>query len=596
MWEARISIAGKRHHLGYFEDEAKAAEAVDARCAALGRPQHNRAFIRAMQEGTMDSVATSRYTGVRWLQSERLWLATYSGNGGDVEIGRFTSEKDAAKAVDFKYADEKGEPPNGFASEAGQTFKTSVADRWSRYKGVSWSKGKNRWRAHIGVKGKQQHLGYFKDEWAAAEAYDKKATEIGRKASNAAIRNGEVTADEGGAATKTSKYTGVTWDKTNKTWQARMRVNRRVHHLGTFDDEAAAAAAYDAMCERLGRPSRNWSSPGDHASVPAGDGGAAAAAAEQVGGGGAGAGAGTGVESGSHSAPRGRGGRRGAVKARGRQATTVVAEAREGTNAQMSAADAHHARSSGVASRTGGGTGVGAGDDGTGAHQDGADVEHPATGLVLATSSNAAAAWSAPAALLQTTPTPAAIHAATAARRNRASSGGEEMAGAPAAKRARASAVPLAGTVLESVAPGEPDPYNSEGRRSRYDGVAWNSAAQQWCAYLDDGDSRVVINYFASEAEAHAARVAEVDRPVVGSRMQSLTAVASQASAAEDDDNAGDLGLGGSEGDGLAAPVVSAAPAVAVAAPVMDASTAPSIIQPGMGTTSPMASGLDARR
>jgi hypothetical protein len=38
QWEAFIKVAGKKEHLGYFNDEAEAARAFDTRAAELGRP------------------------------------------------------------------------------------------------------------------------------------------------------------------------------------------------------------------------------------------------------------------------------------------------------------------------------------------------------------------------------------------------------------------------------------------------------------------------------------------------------------------------------------------------------------------------------
>ena len=38
QWEARIKVAGKNEHLGYFDDEAEAARAFDTRAAELARP------------------------------------------------------------------------------------------------------------------------------------------------------------------------------------------------------------------------------------------------------------------------------------------------------------------------------------------------------------------------------------------------------------------------------------------------------------------------------------------------------------------------------------------------------------------------------
>jgi hypothetical protein len=42
----------------------------------------------------------------------------------------------------------------------------------SRFKGVSWHKRIGKWSAHIGIKYKLIHLGYFAEELDAARAYD----------------------------------------------------------------------------------------------------------------------------------------------------------------------------------------------------------------------------------------------------------------------------------------------------------------------------------------------------------------------------------------------------------------------------------------
>lgn len=48
----------------------------------------------------------------------------------------------------------------------------------SEYKGVSWRKDRDKWRAYIVVNQKQISLGHFDSEVEAAKAYDKKALEL----------------------------------------------------------------------------------------------------------------------------------------------------------------------------------------------------------------------------------------------------------------------------------------------------------------------------------------------------------------------------------------------------------------------------------
>jgi hypothetical protein len=45
-------------------------------------------------------------------------------------------------------------------------------DGTSRFKGVSWFKRDQCWRAYLVIDAKQKHLGYFADEVEAAKAYD----------------------------------------------------------------------------------------------------------------------------------------------------------------------------------------------------------------------------------------------------------------------------------------------------------------------------------------------------------------------------------------------------------------------------------------
>ena len=49
----------------------------------------------------------------------------------------------------------------------------------------------------------------------------------------------------------TSKYKGVHWEKTKKKFRAKIMYNRKSIHLGYFDDEIAAAKAYDKKAKEL---------------------------------------------------------------------------------------------------------------------------------------------------------------------------------------------------------------------------------------------------------------------------------------------------------------------------------------------------------
>jgi hypothetical protein len=43
---------------------------------------------------------------------------------------------------------------------------------------------------------------------------------------------------------KTSKYTGVSWDKTRNKWTSRININKKIYCLGRFDNEEEASEVY----------------------------------------------------------------------------------------------------------------------------------------------------------------------------------------------------------------------------------------------------------------------------------------------------------------------------------------------------------------
>jgi hypothetical protein len=128
----------------------------------------------------------------------------------------------------------------------------------SKFYGVGWHKGKKKWQAYVRHNGKQVFLGgNFDTEIAAAKAVDVWLRENGRAA--------EANFDESGefvprVSTKSSKYRGVSWK--HNQWHASIRVAGMQENLGYFDDEEAAARAFDSRAGPLGRPT-NFDLNGD---------------------------------------------------------------------------------------------------------------------------------------------------------------------------------------------------------------------------------------------------------------------------------------------------------------------------------------------
>ena len=123
----------------------------------------------------------------------------------------------------------------------------------SKYKGVYYSTENKNWVSRIGIEGRHISLGRFKTEKEAAIQYDKAAfAEFGEFAElnfpktdhskdNFDIGKYETPAQK----RKSSKYVGVTWDKSTGKWVSQIQVDKKNINLGYFKNEKAAAQAYN---------------------------------------------------------------------------------------------------------------------------------------------------------------------------------------------------------------------------------------------------------------------------------------------------------------------------------------------------------------
>eukprot|EP01051_Picozoa_sp_SAG22_P005291 SAG22_NODE_309_length_12657_cov_34.643733_6_plen_353_part_00 len=198
------------------------------------------------------------------------WQAQGTFGGKQKHLGHFGDEEAAARAVGAAGR-------CNFGPEA-----LSPADDASYYRDVSWCTIEGCWQVHGQFGGEEkQYLGHFDDEEEAGRAYDAAARAAG---DTGCCNFGSAEADEGagqsrgdGAAAgaapsvqkkrkaarkprpadtaqgKTSCHRGVGWNKAAGKWRAAIRQDGNLRHLGSFEDEDAAAEAYAAACRELGR-------------------------------------------------------------------------------------------------------------------------------------------------------------------------------------------------------------------------------------------------------------------------------------------------------------------------------------------------------
>jgi len=225
----------------------------------------------AMRGGGDRSGSASRFKGVSLDMHANKWSAKYNGK----HLGLHTTEEAAARAYN-KYLKDGSVPEKQRAASS------------SQFKGVSWSKRDNTWKAEC----KRTHLGYHNTEEGAARAYNKyledgidpvqhreaftsqftgvcwnasknkwkakcKGKDLGHHASEEAAAcaynkylNDGIDPVQHREATNTSQFMGVIWNKGMNKWQAHCKGK----YLGLYATEEAAAQAYNVEAERLGRP------------------------------------------------------------------------------------------------------------------------------------------------------------------------------------------------------------------------------------------------------------------------------------------------------------------------------------------------------
>ena len=105
---------------------------------------------------------SSQYVGVSWSERHSAWRSIIAHNGVAVRLGNYDTELEASNAYQSALSkiEDGSFDPNYYKPEFS-----------SEYKGVSFHKASNKWRTQITINGKQKHIGFFKTELEAHQAY-----------------------------------------------------------------------------------------------------------------------------------------------------------------------------------------------------------------------------------------------------------------------------------------------------------------------------------------------------------------------------------------------------------------------------------------
>lgn len=135
-----------------------------------------------MRNQKINSKNTSGFKGVSYRKDSGLWRARISINGKRIILGHFNTAEEAADAYNEASGNLHGEfgKPNdisNFQKPAVKTLRPSNFNK-SGFRGVSFIKSQNRFRASIQVKKKAIIIGTFNTAEEAARAYNLKASEL----------------------------------------------------------------------------------------------------------------------------------------------------------------------------------------------------------------------------------------------------------------------------------------------------------------------------------------------------------------------------------------------------------------------------------
>ena len=113
---------------------------------------------------------TSKYVGVCWYKKSNKWRSEITINGKGKVLGYFYSEEEAAKY----YQDAL----TCVQEDRIEDIKVKKPKTTSKFKGVCWHKGANKWLSSIEINRKSKYLGLFHSEEEASEAYQNALKEL----------------------------------------------------------------------------------------------------------------------------------------------------------------------------------------------------------------------------------------------------------------------------------------------------------------------------------------------------------------------------------------------------------------------------------
>ena len=200
---------------------------------------------------------SSKYQGVSFHKTTNKWHAMIGISGKQYSIGYYEYEEEAAVDYARAFWKYRGEIPKHKKKidltdvpTQQPILKSNSKGESSKYKGVSWNKGSNKWTAQITMNGKLHCIGLYDNEEEAAVEYarafwkyrgktpkPKQPIDLTDVPKQLPILKSN---GKGGS----SKYQGVSFQKASNKWRAMIGISGATYAIGSYDNEEEAAVDY----------------------------------------------------------------------------------------------------------------------------------------------------------------------------------------------------------------------------------------------------------------------------------------------------------------------------------------------------------------
>lgn len=189
-WRASLYVNKRQMFLGQYRTEKEAAIAYDKakiffnikidKINLIDTLGENPSITRKKRrEGKKPGLNISIYKGVSWNSEGGKWVSQVMYKGQKYFLGRYGNEVKAALAYDkaarYFFGDKAITNFKGNEMAEPIDIRNDINNYSSKYKGVSFKKGRNKWVAGISHK----YLGSYSTEHEAVLAYNKEAEQRG---------------------------------------------------------------------------------------------------------------------------------------------------------------------------------------------------------------------------------------------------------------------------------------------------------------------------------------------------------------------------------------------------------------------------------